>query len=156
MILRAFFCAVVLFPLHLKASEVFTCVSETGKQIEFSTIHGESYLGFLGKSGKPIFVEMKRVSLRGFEGRYANETWIFKALKNSQFKFEVFRQNLLLQSIDLKCFSNPLSKPLFCESYEDFEECRDDGLVGPDGPIDDREGSGGNDNENPDDPYDGL
>lgn len=32
--------------------------------------------------------------------------------------------------------------PTFCESYEDFEECREEEPVGPDGPYDDGEGNG--------------
>lgn len=155
MILRAFFCAVVLFPLHLKALEVLTCVSDAGKQVEFSAVDGKYYFGFLNSSGNPLFVEMKRSSLRSFEGFDGDERWTFKVLKDSRFSFEVFKGSLLVHSTGLKCFSSSLHKPLFCESYEDFEECRDDGLVGPDGPVDDREGSGGED-DSPDLPYDGI
>lgn len=44
----------------------------------------------------------------------------------------------------------------FCESYEDYEECKPQTPVGPDGPIDDGEGGGSQDEPGPDDLGDGL
>ena len=142
---------------------LLTCTEKTGDGTP-ATVHLDLVKAggviYLNSSLRmiPEFIPVTRTSVERFlggNGKYS--VALVRADKdNFIFTFEkAYDPNMAwTMSLKLQCVAPQPKAIAFCESYENFEECRQDKNSGPDS-TDDGDGGREADPENPDDPGDG-
>jgi hypothetical protein len=118
--------ALVSMSFSAFSQELLVNCEDENQQIQLTKQNGKFILSSKDASGVTFNLQVNRKSLREFEGQDGDERVVFRQLDGQNFVIEIIsqlRSSNILFPIQCEVIATP--RPAFCESYEDFDECKD-------------------------------
>ncbi|HAG90797.1 MAG TPA: hypothetical protein DCL41_02940 [Bdellovibrionales bacterium] len=125
------------------AKEVLSCQGEGKTAFYFASLFEKDgkYYFTSNLNGKPQLLPVRRVDMSHFATISDGAVFILEHIKGDLFQVQILTENQSVERIvDFNCTLPNSTTIQVCESFEDFEGCKETPPAGPDGPIDDGEG----------------